>query len=171
MSATGDELIAASCSYCGLENSERLAACRGCGTPLGSAPVATHSEPKSKSKVLAVLLAFIFGPLGLFYATFSGGLTMIVIAVPLYLITRGGLYFSIGARVICVAWAYIAAREQDEASKPRREAIRLLDEAARLETTDRLRAITIYQEIIRLFPDTSASREAARNIQTLTRQT
>jgi putative Ca2+/H+ antiporter (TMEM165/GDT1 family) len=171
MGTTTSESIAASCSYCGLENSERLAACSGCGTSLASVPTDIDSEPKSKSKVLAVLLAFVFGPLGLFYATVSGGLIMIIIAVPLYLITRGGLYFSVAGRVICAVWAFVAFHEQDEASKSRREAVRLLDEAARLESSDRAKAITTYQEIVRLFPNTAASREAEQNIQTLTRQT
>jgi hypothetical protein len=96
---------------------------------------------------------------------------MIIISVPLYLITRGGLYFSVAGRVICAVWAFVALREQDETSKSRREAVRLLDEAARLESSDRAKAITTYQEIVRLFPNTPASREAEQNIQTLTRQT
>src|SRR5262245_19108283 len=93
------------CNYCGRENSESLPACAGCGTVLRTEPPQTESEKKPKSKVLAVLLALIFGPLGLCYASISGGLTMIVLAVPLYLVTRGGLLLSVGASVVCAIWA------------------------------------------------------------------
>ena len=167
MGTTTDRSIAVSCNYCGRENPERLSVCLGCGTSLAPEPAETEAKPRAKSKALAVLLALGFGPLGLFYASVSGALTMIVIALPLYVLTHGGLLFHVAGRVICAVWAYVALREQDEASKPRREATRLLDEAAHLESSDRVKAIAVYEEIVRLFPDTPAAREAARNLQTL----
>ena len=47
------------------------------------------------------------------------------------------------------------------------DAVQLLDRAARLESVDRTQAVAAYEEIIRLFPETRASDEARRNIQTL----
>ena len=96
---------------------------------------------------------------------------MILVAVPLYLIsrTRGDLLFNFVARVICAVWAYIELREADEASKPRRRANQLLDEAARLESVDRVKAIATYEDIVRLYPDTPAGKQAVRNIETLRR--
>lgn len=119
---------------------------------------------------MGVFLALLFGPLGLFYSSVSGALTMIVLAVPLYLITRGGWFFTVFGHIACAVWAYVALYEDDQKPNPGRDSVRLLDKAAALERTDIPQAVAIYQEIIRLFPDTSASREAIRNIQTLTRQ-
>ena len=48
------------------------------------------------------------------------------------------------------------------------QAQELLDLAAQLEGADRAKAIAIYQEIVRIFPSTRASKEAQRNIQVLT---
>ena len=43
----------------------------------------------------------------------------------------------------------------------------LLNVAARLESIDRAQAIAKYREVLALFPETSASAEAERNIQIL----
>jgi len=131
---------------------------------------ADDSEGTWKSKFVGVFLALIFGPLGLFYSTVSGALIMIVMAVPIYLITRGDWWFSIGGRLVCAVWAYAALYEEDGAPNPGRDSARLLNQAAALEKNDVPQAVSGYEEIIRLFPDTAASQEAARNIQSLTRR-
>ena len=43
----------------------------------------------------------------------------------------------------------------------------LLDQAARLESADRAKAVALYEEIVRTFPGTRASKEAQRNIEVL----
>jgi len=48
------------------------------------------------------------------------------------------------------------------------QAQELLDLAARLESADRAKAVALYEEIVRTFPGTRASKEAQRNIEALT---
>jgi hypothetical protein len=84
--ATTKKLAERSCSYCGRENPERLPNCSSCGLPLVATEPEPDPEPKKKSKVAAILLAFVFGPLGLLYASVSGAMVMFLAAVPLYLI-------------------------------------------------------------------------------------
>jgi hypothetical protein len=110
------------------------------------------------------------GPLGLFYASISGGAIMIVVAFALYFLTRGGWWFVIGGRIICVVWAIGVLYEEDQEPNSRRDSKRLLNEAASLESVDRARAIEVYEQVIKLYPGTRASREAERNIQTLNKQ-
>ena len=63
--------------------------------------------PAPKSVGLAVLLAALFGPLGLFYASTGGALFMLFLAVVLGVFTVGlGL---IPVWLLCIAWAYVAA--------------------------------------------------------------
>jgi hypothetical protein len=169
MNTGTDASVAAACSYCGRANPEQLPACPGCGTPLRIETARPEPARKGKSKGLAVLLALLVGPLGLCYASVSFGLGMFLVAVPAYLITGGGLWFAIGIRVICVFLALMALRETEAGTKPSLAAVRLLNEAAQLENTDRAGAITAYEEIVRQFPGTSASAEAARNIEVLNR--
>jgi hypothetical protein len=162
--------VETSCGYCGHTNPTHLAVCKDCGSPLAIAPPAEDSRPKKKSKVLALILALALGPLGLFYASISGGGTMILIALPLYFLTHGGWWFTIGSRIICAAWAFAALYEQDETPNAKRDSKRLLNEAASLESVDRARAIAIYEQVVRSFPGTPAGREAERNIRTLGKQ-
>src|SRR5437773_10980176 len=158
MSSTINESVAASCDYCGRENPDRFPNCTGCGTPLISAPPAIESEPKRKSKVLAVFLAVLFGPLGLLYVgAWWPAFVMIGIGVPFILTQTGGVWLSVVGRIICAVWAYCAVVEEDQ-DPNQRESAGLLAEAARLESTDRSQAIAAYEEIIRLYPDTPASR-------------
>jgi hypothetical protein len=80
---------------------------------------------------------------------------------------RGGLWLALATSVLCAAWAYHAVDELDERPNARRDSKRLLEIAASLESTDRDGAIAAYEEIIRLYPETAASAEAARNIQAM----
>jgi hypothetical protein len=171
MTPVTSQSAAASCDYCGRENPDRLPVCTGCGTPLVSAPPPTQTEPQDKSKLVAVCLALIFGPLGLLYVkAWWPAFVMILITVPLTITRTGGLWLAIVSRILCCIWAYNSVTQQAEKTYPRREAERLLDEAARLESLDRAKAVETYEDIIRLYPDAPAAKEAARNIQTLRRQ-
>jgi hypothetical protein len=162
--------VETSCGYCGHANPRALNVCEECGSSLTGAPPAEDSRPKKKSKVLAVILAFALGPLRLFYASISGGGIMILIALPLYFLTHGGWWFTIGSRIICAAWAFAALYEQDETPNAKRDSKRLLNEAASLESVDRAKAIAVYEQVVRSFPCTPARREAERNIRTLNKQ-
>jgi hypothetical protein len=64
----------------------------------------------------------------------------------------------------------IVKLQTDDGSYTQPDPASLLNAAAQLEGTDRVRAIAIYEDIVRFFPNTPASREAARNIQTLKKQ-
>ncbi len=51
---------------------------------------------KQKSTGIALLLSFLFGPLGMLYATVMGGIIMFVISIPVLLFTGGlGLMLTI----------------------------------------------------------------------------
>ena len=159
----------AACDYCGRQNPEGAPACSGCGKTLLVTMPPAEPGPKRKSKGVAVCLALVFGPLGLLYSSVYGGCVMLVLAFPLYLLTHGGLWFSLGGRIVCAAWAYAAFSNAAEAGTPDQRARRLLETAARLESVDRRKAIAVYQQLAKLFPQSPAGREAVRNIDTLKR--
>jgi len=82
----------------------------------------THGSPqvqqsvvvmgKAKSVGVAFLLAFLFGPLGLLYASVTGGIVMFIAGVIIGIVTIGiGLIF---VWVACIIWAVVAA---DSANK------------------------------------------------------
>ena len=75
----------------------------------------------------------------------------------------------IASRIFCSVWAYNAVVEQETVLNPRRDSARLLDEAARLESVNFSEAITAYEKIIELYPNTRAGKQAERNIETLKR--
>ena len=56
---------------------------------------------------LAIFLALIFGPLGLFYSSVLGGVLMLIIAIPVTIVTFGlGLFLILP---LCAIWAGIAS--------------------------------------------------------------
>jgi hypothetical protein len=172
MSAGTTASVEASCSYCGRENPERLLACTGCGTPLSAETTLPITGPKKKSMFMAVGLAAVFGPLGLFYSNVSGGIWLIAVAVAKAILVRNSgtteaLISFFGFRVICVALAIRGMSRLDGESGSASDAGELLDQAARLESIDRTKAILAYEEIVSRFAGTAASREARRNIQVL----
>jgi hypothetical protein len=125
-------------------------------------------QSQGKSRILAVGLALALGPLGLLYVRAWGtAVLLLLIAIPFLLNRTGGLWLPIGGRILCAVLAYYFAVELNKTSDSDRDSGRLLDEAARLESVDREKAIAAYEEIVRLYPNTSAGKEAARNIQTL----
>jgi hypothetical protein len=159
------------CSWCGKQNAQRLANCAGCGTRLvaEAAPAPTLDEvPKPKSKLLAVCLTLIFGPLGLIYVEAWATLVLLIaVALPFVFTHRGGLWLTFGGRILCAAIAYCLVEENGPGPNANRDATRLLNAAARLENTNREEAILAYEEIIRLYPNTRASKEARSNIEIL----
>lgn len=167
MTSTTNE-PAAACDYCGRENLDRLPACTGCRTPLISAEPPTDIQPRGKSKGLAAILALLLGPLGLLYVrAWWPAFVMIVVATPFVLTRNGGLWLTVGGRILCAVWAYYEVIEQDETPNDRRDSARLLDEAARLESVDFSKAIAVYEKIVRRYPESRASRQAADAIETL----
>lgn len=168
-------MIAEVCTYCGRKNLEGFPNCADCGTVLTDEPIR-----KKRSTPAALALALIFGPLGLSYTSPIGCAITVLVPIPVFIVYAGPfwaiigsglglgpLWFTVSIRLICCGWAFIALWNENEAAKPEREALRLLHEAANLEGTDREKAILTYEEVIRSFPNTSASQEAARNIEIL----
>ena len=70
-------------------------------------PTESERPRRPTSPELAVLLAVLFGPLGLFYASWRGGLFMTFVCIVVGIATVGvGLLF---AWPVCVIWAYSTA--------------------------------------------------------------
>lgn len=169
-SGAPDQAIPARCSWCGRENYEKLKACAGCGTQLVAAPPRVEALPaKAKSKPVAIVLALLFGPLGLLYASPAGAVTIFLIALPFVVTRAGGLWLSLAARIASAGWAFYSLSVPDPESDPSADSIRLLEEAARLESVDRDKAIAAYSNVVDLFPDTAAGKEAAHNLDILRR--
>lgn len=67
---------------------------------------------QQKSVGLAFVLAFLFGPLGLFYATVTGGIVMLIAGAIIGLVTFGiGLIF---VWIGCVIWAVVAVNNANK---------------------------------------------------------
>lgn len=67
---------------------------------------------KPKSVGVAFLLAFFFGPLGLLYATITGGIIMFLVnIVLLFILPVVGLIIS---WIICIVWAIVAAQNSNK---------------------------------------------------------
>jgi len=82
------------------------------------ASVVTHNTVvvigKSKSVGVAFLLSFLFGPLGLLYASVVGGIVMFFVGVIAFFILPvvGGILAWIG----CIIWAVVAASNANNQS-------------------------------------------------------
>ena len=76
-------------------------------------PTATEPEPRAPPNLkVALLLATLFGPLGLFYASPVGGLFMTFVCVVVGVGTVGvGLLL---AWPVCILWAYVAASSHQQ---------------------------------------------------------
>lgn len=71
-------------------------------------------EPPPKNPKLALLLAALFGPVGLFYTSVVGGLLMSLIGFVLAVFTVGvGLFF---VWPVCILWAYVAGSGEPPSS-------------------------------------------------------
>ena len=65
-----------------------------------------------KNMGVALILTFLFGPLGLFYSTVKGGIIMVVLALLIGIFTLG-----LGLPLVwipCVIWAYIATNKYNK---------------------------------------------------------
>jgi membrane protein implicated in regulation of membrane protease activity len=164
----------AKCDYCGQEQAAEEGHCSGCGKSF----VAEHESPLSKkSKAIAVILAAIFGPLGLLYLGTEGaialllavGITIFVLPVllPAIHMTGLGLLISLLARVACVWWALAVIDRDKIGNDNESNAQALLDEAVKLESIDFGHAVAKYEEVIRNYPESRASTAAKNCIDTL----
>lgn len=171
MPTTLTEVPAATCDWCGKANAERLPKCAGCGTRLVSEPPPPPRAQKGKDRTTAVYLAFIFGPLGLIYIRAWGIIVVLMLIRGYFFATHSlNLWAAIGIRFASAGFAYgLFDKDTVSAEDIDSKATELLDAAARLENVDRAQAIAAYREIVRLYPNTNAGAEAARNIQTLMR--
>ncbi len=65
-----------------------------------------------KSMVASILLSLIFGPLGLFYASVTGGIVMLLISIVVAIFTLGvGLLITFP---ICIIWAAVATNTHNQ---------------------------------------------------------
>ncbi len=134
-----------SCTQCDAKNSDDAVFCDNCGTRLQRATVAvapstaapnphdgkpntnqvnvtinTIAQP-SKSTTVAGILAFFFGPLGMFYSTVSGALIMILIntliILPIMIFTVGfGAILYFPSWLVGIVWAVMAVNKQNTIS-------------------------------------------------------
>ena len=73
-------------------------------------------ERRGKSLGLAVALAFLFGPFGLAYASLTGAVVMLIVAVIVLVPVLLGLFINsvifLPVWIVCVIWAAFAAHER-----------------------------------------------------------
>ena len=66
----------------------------------------------TKSMLATILLTVFFGPLGLFYASVTGGIVTLVISIPLGIFTAGfGILLMIP---VCVIWGAVATNSYNK---------------------------------------------------------
>lgn len=109
------------CPKCGTENPSTAAFCVKCGHNLTMVPATGTSSSNTyvqnkvvviggqKSAGVAFLLAFLFGPLGLLYASVTGGLIMLVLSF----ISIIFFPLAILCWIICMIWAVIAVNNHN----------------------------------------------------------
>ncbi len=69
-------------------------------------------QMQKKSMAIALVLAFFFGPLGLFYSTVRGGVIMLVIGIVVAIVTMG--FGALLMWIPCMIWAYIAVDKHNK---------------------------------------------------------
>ncbi len=167
--STTGEVGAARCNYCGRENNGGTTVCKGCGSALSGDE--SVEEPKAKSRAAAVGLALLAGPVGLLYVRAWLQALVIVIAANAFIFAGARVvYVLICSRITCMILAYRATSGPQPDTSVRDKSTRLLNEAARLESVDRCEAMRVYEDIIRMYPDTPASKEATDNLEVLKRE-
>ena len=76
---------------------------------------------KEKSVLIAFLLAFFFGPLGMLYTTVSGAIIMLVVSLVVGVFTFGlGLLIT---QPICVIWSVVAANSHNSQQSTQNQTI------------------------------------------------
>jgi hypothetical protein len=99
-------------------------------------------EKAGKSMVLAILLAFVFGPVGLLYVrAWWVAFLVVAVAVPFYVTGKLTWIFSIASRLFCAFWAYHVFTEHEKEQSGQPDVSDLLNRAARLEVIDFEKAI------------------------------
>lgn len=71
---------------------------------------------KQKSVGVAFILAFFFGPLGLLYASVTGGIVMFILGAIISIVTLG--FGLILVWIICIIWAVVAANNANSKIPP-----------------------------------------------------
>ena len=115
------------CQECGVTLDESTKFCTTCGAPSSINPVyqppqyQQQQQPQyqqtvvvmgnKKSAGLAFLLAFLFGPLGLLYASVVGGLVMICVGIIIFFLTAG--LGEIFVWIVCIIWAIVAVNNEN----------------------------------------------------------
>lgn len=86
-------------------------------TPQKTTPNQTNNiviMGSQKSTGTAFILTFLFGPLGLLYATTAGGIIMIFVSIIVGALTFGlGLIFT---QIVCIIWAVVAVNNANQAA-------------------------------------------------------
>ena len=138
-----------------------------------------ESRALKKSRVVAVILAAIFGPLGLLYLGGEGVLAVILVmgigffALPLVMgathnINGFGLLVSLLGRALSIWWAVkTLARQSLDSGASDAEADALLDQAVKLGGVDMVQAVAKYEHLIAKYPDSSASASARNCLNTI----
>lgn len=85
--------------------------------PLGTTPMVVNTMvpvtvPAERSVGLAVLLALLFGPAGMFYSTVLGALVMLFVSVLPAILTVGISLFV--TQPLCALWAGLAAADENK---------------------------------------------------------
>ncbi len=76
----------------------------------GQPQVIIAQSPKNMG--IALLLAFLFGPIGLCYSTVKGGIIMFIVTCAIGILTLGlGLLIT---WIPCVIWAYVATNQYNK---------------------------------------------------------
>lgn len=123
------------CSHCGTQFDESCRYCKSCGlaltgtlvqrtpawtvtsTPHAAVSVrpAAYASSSRKSVGGAVLLAALFGPLGMLYSSVPGALVMLFASIVLGALTDGLSVFITWP--VCMIWAAIAAQSYNESRR------------------------------------------------------
>ena len=78
----------------------------------GTNPSTVIIVQKQKSVGTAFLLAFLFGPLGLLYASIAGGLIMFVVSLILFFLLP--IVGAILCWIVCIIWAVVASQNANK---------------------------------------------------------
>lgn len=73
----------------------------------------------TKSMGIALLLTFLFGPLGMFYVTIPGGIVMTIVAslfliIAIITVGLGAILFPFFVWLPCIIWTVIATKRYNE---------------------------------------------------------
>ena len=154
------------CDYCGRENTDEAANCRGCGTRFASeddpkppkTPERIAAEKKIFSGALFCLPGFLLGFL-MWFNVMPRPFHVIY-----YVIACGAILF--GGIRLCRGFA-----DRDKQQSTEDIGAQALSYGTSLEAEGRIQdALMVYQQIVLQYPDTDPAREAKKSIKTLLRK-